>query len=333
MFEINFTLVSPSKVGIYASCPWLLVEDSLHLGSKFTGNKWADYGTVCHWLTMERLGCAPQEQPTKAQKASARELEPSANDDVYKKRLTRCVDLAEKALITELGPLLGNERWVSEVPVHDKSLLPTRKSRDKLNEDGTITPGKVVGFGGSMDLKTSNNTIIVDLKFVSKPVTVLKIEYLWQLGSYAMLSGIMTTMILWIKTDGKDYWHLTIDWTEPRYAMLMEKIRKFVERTGHANFAAHAYPVEGPHCEYCHKNPSNHFGYIDGGNKCPLKHIPTPTRGNDSASTMAKAQAIGGDWLADVEALAAASSIQNVEMKKGDANVASPTNKPTAADW
>lgn len=324
MTDINWTLVSPSKFGFYACCPWMLVEDSQATQGSFTGSKWADFGTVCHWKTMERLGCAPQEEPTKAQKASARLLEESANDSVYEARVTRCVDLAEKALVEVLGPLAPNERWVSEIPVHDKTLLPQRTARNKLNDDGTITMGKVVGFGGSMDLKVSSNIALVDLKFVSKPVQSLKVEYLWQLGGYSFLSGIDTTTILWIKTDGKDYWHQTIDWSSPDYAWFRDKMRKFVERTSHANFAAHAYPVEGPHCEYCSKNPANHFGYNPAGKKCPLKHLPAPTRGNDAASRSAKATAAAGDWLADVEALAANSVLQN--------GATTPTTKQ-GADW
>jgi hypothetical protein len=273
---------------------------------------------------MERLGCAPQEEPTTAQKASARLLEDSPNDSVFEARVVRCVDLTERALLEVLGPLAPNERWISEVPVHDTSLLPLRRARDRRNDDGSITPGKTVGFGGSMDLKVSSNVILVDLKYVSKPVMALKVEYLWQLGAYSMLSGIDTTMILWIKTDGKQYWYLIIDWTEPHYAMLRDKIRKFVERTSHANFAAHAYPIEGPHCEYCHKNPANHFGYVERGMRCPLKHIPSPISGNDTASRSAKAHAVGGDWLADVEALAANSLIQN-----GTA----PAQPKPGADW
>jgi len=308
MEEINFTLVSPSKVGIYASCPWLLVEDSMLVGSSFTGTKWADFGTVCHWLTMERLGCAPKEEPTSAQKASARMLEDSVDDSVYRARLTRCVDLAEKALLDVLGPLSPGEKWISEIPAHDKTLLPLRRSRPKLGEKGDIKLGEVVGFGGSIDLKLSSNIILVDLKFVSKPVLNLSAQYLWQLGTYSFLSGIDTTMILWTKNDGRDYWYLIIDWNSPDYAWFRDKMRKFVERTGHANFAAHAYPIEGPHCEYCRKNPASQ-NYDTNGTKCPLKHIPTPIKGNDSATRSAKANAVTADFYDKIEQLAAAAAL------------------------
>lgn len=298
MDEINFTLVSPSKVGIYASCPMRLVWDSQSPPS-FTGSKWADFGTVCHWITMEKLGCAPQDVPTDEQLASARTLENSPNDDIYDKRIERCTDLALKALETELGKLPTGVRWVSEIPLHDASLLPDRTSRPRKNNDGTITPGNKVGFGGSADLMKSDRSVIVDLKFVSKPVVKLKIEYLWQLGCYAMLSGIKKTFILWVKTDGKDYFHLTIDWTLPHFAELLLRIRKFVERTGHSNFAAHAYPIEGEHCEYCERNPGSR-NYQDGLSKCPLKHVPSPTQGVDAASQQGNL-----DWLD--EAMTAAS--------------------------
>jgi len=305
---INLTLVSPSKVGIYASCPIRLVWDSAAPRS-FTGSKWADFGTVCHWITMDKLGCAPHDVPTEKQLASARELEPSKNDEIYNARLERCTDLAVKALKTEyeklFGPMPDNVCWVSEIPVHDPTLLPTRTSRPKENNDGTITPGKVVGFGGSMDLMSSNRLIVVDLKFVSKPVTKLKIEYLWQLGSYAMLSGIMKTMILWLSTDGKNYYYLVIDWSLPHFRMLLDKIRKFVERTGHANFAAHAIPNEGEHCEYCESNPGSR-NYSTSAPVCPLKHVPMPQQGNDAASQQ-------GDLSWFDEAIA-----QNASVKTGE---------------
>ncbi len=302
---INLTLVSPSKVGIYAACPIRLVWDSA-APRPFTGSKWADFGTVCHWITMEKLGCAPQDVPTDEQLASARLLEPSRNDEIYNARIERCTDLAVTALKTEveklMGPIPEGVRWVSEVPVHDPSLLPTRTSRPKKLNNGQIEPGKVVGFGGSMDLMLSNRFIVVDLKFVSKPVTKLKIEYLWQLGSYAMLSGIKKTMILWIATDGKNYYHLTIDWTVPHFAMLLDKIRKFVERTGHANFAAHAFPNEGDQCEYCESNPGSR-NYSTFAPTCPIKSVPTPSPGIDIASQQGNLS-----WLDEVQAEAAKAS-------------------------
>lgn len=303
MSEINLTLVSPSKVGIYASCPLRLVWDSASPRS-FTGSKWADFGTVCHWITMEKLGCAPLDVPTDKQLESARTLETSKNDAIYDARIERCTDLAVKALAEETTKLFGKLEgvsWVSEVPVHDPTLLPTRTSRPKENNDGTITPGKVVGYGGSMDLMLSNRYIVVDLKFVSKPVTKLKTEYLWQLGSYAMLSGIMKTMILWIVTDGKNYYHLTIDWSLPHFSLLLSKIRKFVERTGHANFAAHALPCEGDHCEYCDSNPGSR-NYSALAPVCPLKAVPFPSIGVDAA-----AQQGDLNWLDDAMAQAAVS--------------------------
>lgn len=306
MTDINLTLVSPSKVGIYASCPIRLVWDT-QTPRSFTGSKWADFGTVCHWITMDKLGCAPHEVPTTEQCASARELETSRNDSIYAERLERCTDLAVKALDIETEKILGkrpaNVIWVSEVPVHDVTLLPTRTARSRKNEDGSITPGKVVGYGGSMDLMLSDRSIIVDLKFVSKPVTKLKIEYLWQLGSYAMLSGINKTMILYVSTQGKNYDFLTIDWSLPHFKLLLEKMRKFVERTGHANYAAHAYPNEGEHCEYCDSNPGSR-NYSASAPVCPLKAVPSPQIGIDSASMQ-------GDlsWLDDAMTKAASTTV------------------------
>ena len=306
MPDINFTLVSPSKVGFYASCQISLVWDSV-APSPFSGNKWADFGTVCHWTTMDALGCAPHEVPTSEQLESARELEKSRNDHVFEDRLDRCTEMAVKALKIEAEKVVGkipdNVHWVSEVPVHDSTLLPTRTSRPRKNEDGSITPGKVVGYGGSMDLMLSNRSLIVDLKFVSKPVTKLKVEYLWQLGSYAFLSGISKTMILWISTTGKNYEYLTIDWSLPHFKMLQEKIRKFVERTGHANYAAHAFPSEGEHCQYCHRNPGSR-SYSAGGEVCPLKAIPAITPSMDSVSVQSDLS-----WLDDAMAQA---SLQTV---------------------
>jgi hypothetical protein len=256
---INYTLVSPSKVGVYAACTQRLVLDS-DAPRGFSSNKWADFGTVCHYMTQFKLGCAPEDEPTQAQMDSARELVSGA-EEAFINRVDDCAELA----ISALPPLKNGVTWLSEYHANDPKLLPMRRSRKN--------PDKIEGYGGSIDLMASDRSIIVDLKFVSKQPFGLKIEYLWQLASYAMLTGVRYTFILWTMTTGKTFYKATIDWKDPKFAPYMTYVRKFVERTGQKSFRDYAYAVKGDHCDYCEHKEG-----------CGAYNAPTPVIGLDCHS-------------------------------------------------
>ena len=251
---INYTLVSPSKVGAYAACTQRLVWDS-DLPPKYTSSKWADFGTVCHYMTQYKLGCAPPDAPTPEQMASAATL--VGSEDAMVARADMCSDLA----IEQLPKLQAGVSWLAEVPVHDPDLLPERRSRKD--------PSKVEGFGGSIDLLSTNRAKIVDLKFPTRPPSEFKVEYVWQLASYAMLTGVHETHILWVMSTGKSFYSATINWSDTRFAPFIPRVRKFVERCGHKHFRDYVYPTAGSHCQYC-----------DHKERCPLSYVPPPQLGS-----------------------------------------------------
>jgi hypothetical protein len=211
-------------------------------------------------MTQHKLGCTPPDAPTDEQMKSAQQML-NGNEAAFLDRVGVCSDLA----VASLPPLPPGVIWVSEAPAHDPTLLPERKARKP--------PHKVEGFGGSLDLMTSDRSLIVDLKFVSKQPNAIKVSYLWQLASYSMLTGVKKTMLLWVMTTGKSFYTACIDWSDPRYSMLPGRVRKFVERVGHKNFHDYVYPVEGEWCDYC-----------DHKRKCPLKLVEPPKLGNDMFS-------------------------------------------------
>ena len=110
------------------------------------------------------------------------------------------------------------------------------------------------------------------MKFPTKQPESFKVEYLWQLASYAMITGINNTLILWIMSTGKSFYTASIDWADPRFAPMIPRVRKFVERCGHKHFRDYVYPTEGDHCQYC-----------DHKHKCPLKFVPQPALGSTQA--------------------------------------------------
>jgi hypothetical protein len=211
-------------------------------------------------MTQHKLGCTPPDAPTAEQMTSAALMQ-NGNEDAFINRVDECSDLA----VSSLPPLPLDVRWLSEVPAHDPNLLPERKARK--------APHKVEGFGGSLDLMASDRSLIVDLKFVSKQPTSIKVSYLWQLASYSLLTDVKKTMLLWVMTTGKSFYTACIDWNDPRFSMMPGRVRKFVERVGHKNFRDYVYPVAGDWCEYC-----------DHKQRCPVKQVGDPVLGNDAFS-------------------------------------------------
>lgn len=255
---INHTKVSPSGVGDYAVCPLKLYLDSAYPDERvhdpYVPHK--DFGTVCHFVTQYLLGCAPDEEPADETLTSARQCPgvpktPAAFDA----RVQKCSQKAVQTL-EAVSPLPPGTFWVSEHSTQDKTLLPWRKAR---------RTGLVEGFGGSIDLLRNDRAILWDLKFTGRIPEEIKTTYLWQLGSYHICSDVPKTGILWVSRDGNHSAHLCIDWTDPKLALLKDRIRRFVEFTAHKNFPSLAWPVKGEACTFCqHK----------GSDRCPVWHVP-----------------------------------------------------------
>jgi hypothetical protein len=246
---IDLSKISASIVGAYAACPLRLVFDSKY-GKPFESSPEADFGTVCHYFTQYMLGVAPDKEPSEETIANAKRVgfvnKPA---EAFDNAVMAC---AKKA-IEKLPKLKDGVTWVTEMKVHDKTLLPERVTRK----------GEKLGFGGDVDLLASDRSELWDLKFVGRAPDSVKVEYLWQKGSYHLASGVPITGILFVTRDAKWSGLVKIDWTKPPWPEMVGYMRGAIEWMGHANFERHAYPVEGDHCGFCsHKN------------RCPVKQVP-----------------------------------------------------------
>lgn len=232
---INLSLISPSSVGQYAACSMRLVWDS-QFGKPRKASPAADFGTVCHWLAMTELGCGPLDPPSDAIIKGAAERFEGDIERMHEQAMT-CARFAN----TKLPALAPGTKWVAELNVHDPSLLPERVNRR----------GEKKGYGGSIDLLMSDNSHVVDYKFVGELPHHVKIEYVWQMGSYSFLKNVPLTTILFTTRDAKHSTKITIDWRIPRFAAYRDQMRTFIHRCGLADFERYAFCMAGDHCDWC----------------------------------------------------------------------------------
>lgn len=249
---INLTNVSPSSVGDYAICSQKLVYDSTY-GRPFSSSMYADYGTVCHYFTQYQLGLNPKKQPDENTIMSARRLPEfvGQSENVFFDAVNACAVKAISALPT----LPKDIYWIPEFEAADPSLLPGRLSRSS---------GKVKGFSGDVDLLRSDRQELIDLKFVSKLPTKCKSTYLWQMGSYHLITGVPKTTLVFITRDARYAATLELNWQYPKFAEFAQQMRRVVAKMGHADFEQYAFPVLGDNCEWC-----------DHKNRCPLQGLPS----------------------------------------------------------
>jgi hypothetical protein len=250
MTDINFKRVSPSGVGAYASCPLKLVLDSQFPDGPNQYQSQMDFGTVGHYMTFVALGCAnavPEPAPALVLSALECWKPPRGTENTLANYVAYMRKLGEKvaAIIGRLTPLPQGVVWVAEQLVADKTLLPSRRGRH--GEDG---------YGGSIDIFMSDNSVLWDFKFTNGDYIAdvgdfLSEEYTWQLGSYAFLKGIRQSNLVYMARDGSKSRVVRIDWTTERAKKYLAHMRRFIEFTGHANYASIAWPVRGHQCTFC----------------------------------------------------------------------------------
>src|ERR1022692_3646991 len=126
---INLTVISPSSVGTYAVCPQKLVYDST-IGGKFEFNEYADYGTLCHYFTMYKMGLNPRKEPEDKLFRSAMKLPEfqGQSDEKLLDAIDKCADKAIAVLDSRV-PLPAGVFWIAEHEMADKTLLPGRIGR------------------------------------------------------------------------------------------------------------------------------------------------------------------------------------------------------------
>jgi hypothetical protein len=201
---------------------------------------------------MELLGVPPPNKPSAecVKNAGTLPLLRGTGSNAVEKQSKKC---AEKA-VTVLPKLPPGVNWLSETKVYSDKYLPNRIGRS----------GVVSGFGGDIDLLRTDKSELWDLKFVSKPVVGIKNVYVWQLGSYHLLSGVPVTGILFTSTDASWSGKLSIDWTLPHFKILASSIENYLRSLESPTFDNFAYPSGGEHCQWCPHKPW-----------CPAKKLPS----------------------------------------------------------
>ena len=281
--EVDLSLVSPSSIGKYAICTDRLRRDTLYPQPRRPSGPPADFGTVCHYYSMQALGALGIENVESPKvKAEGRiwknalKLKPFdfADDDEMIKHAKKCATVANSRV-----PILPEGvRWRCEVSKYDDALLPKRVGRKGQK-----------GFGGDVDLLSENNAIIIDYKFVGKLPERVKAEYLWQMASYSILRDVNETIVIHVQRETLQTASFSFKWKETKkWSVFRDQVRKFIERLGHANFMDYCYPVfEADNCEYCeHKDD------------CPAFTQVAPTYDNGTTLAPAMAPSVANEVLA-----------------------------------
>lgn len=263
--------MSPSKVGDYAACPMQAVLDADYPRVEKPEFKcYSDFGKICHWQAQYMIGAATlDEKPPQAEWDSARTTPDVPGTPLnFQARVEQCATTAI-SVVQAATPLKPGAKWLSEVKAYSKEWLPQRIGRK----------GDNCGFGGSIDLVASDQSVLWDFKFVgAKKVPVendinprfrpdtgfqnvgnagIKNTYVWQCGSYHTLTKIPQTNIVWVGRDGKTKSYVGMNWATERGAMFTASIKAFLTLVDSPGglFRKMAWPVRAGHCDDCsHKD-------------------------------------------------------------------------------
>lgn len=231
---VNLKCVSPSGVGPYAACTQRLVWDT-DFPPPRESNPYADFGTIGHFVTMTKAGLNPP--PPKHLDnilLSAQAL--YSTEARFEKALDACTDKA----LAKTPALPAGVQWACEVRKYDPKILSERVSRKGYQ-----------GYGGVVDMLASDRSQFGDYKFVGRIPEKVKVDYLWQLASYSIVTGITKSWILWVTRDGRYSAKMDVDWSEPKMAFLRERVKAFLNFVSTSYFRGWAYPVAGDHCDWC----------------------------------------------------------------------------------
>lgn len=261
--------MSPSGIGDYAACPLKAVYDADYPRVfKPQFECYSNFGKICHWQSQYMIGGATlADKPKQKEWDSARETPdvPSTPAN-FLARVEQCATLACD-VVKDATPLPAGATWQAELKAYSKKWLPSRIGRK----------GDNCGFGGSIDLVASTRSVLWDFKFVgAKKVPQesdinpkfrpdagfqnvgnagIKNTYVWQCGSYHLLTGIEQTNIVWIGRDGKTKAYVGMNWASERGKAFAKSIEGFLELVDMPLFRKIAWPVRASHCDDCsHKD-------------------------------------------------------------------------------
>jgi len=222
----------------------------------------ADFGSLAHVNTQIKLGVPaqlltrPPEELAKLRASAARCREISQSSHTLDEHLD-VVGNAAVAAVDHWYPR-GTRKWLGEIKAYNSQWLPTRVGRT----------GIVSGFGGSIDLMLDDKSVLIDLKFVAQLPISVSVEYLWQMGSYALLTEVPKTVLLFTERAAQRSARIEVNWTRPANRDMLGKIKTLLDFIDQSPdlFRSLAYPVEGDQCTWCpHKEV-----------RCPLHQIPRP---------------------------------------------------------
>lgn len=259
-------LMSPSGVGDYAACPMRAVLDADYPRIEKPQFKcYSDFGKVCHWAAQYQIGAATKEdRPEQAVWDSAMQTPDVPNTPAnFANRVELCATVANE-VVRNATP---GKTWEGELKAYDRNRLPKRVGRK----------GDVCGFGGSIDLVATDRSVLWDYKFVGAkkvpsegdinpkfrpdagilPVgnAGIKNTYVWQCGSYHILTNIPKTNVVWVGRDGKARSHISINWDHERGVTFARTIDRFLKFVDSPIYRETAWPVRGAHCDECsHKD-------------------------------------------------------------------------------
>lgn len=170
-----------------------------------------------------------------------------------RKALGLAVERAAFVAAQHVPRLPKGVRWLCEVQKYDERILPARVSRSSGSK----------GFGGSIDLLSSDKTYLVDLKFVAKIPERIKPAYLWQLASYYILVKPRRSILLFISRDAISVGKWEIDFSIEPWATFISTVKGAIHSIGLESFEMYAVYRDGEHCGLCYHKKS-----------CPLHNMP-----------------------------------------------------------
>lgn len=233
--SIDLSKVSPSSVGNYAACTQRLVWDT-DFPAPYESKPAADFGTLCHYWAMWKLGLNPPPIKDEALIEETALIVFKGNRTKFEKAMDDATNRAAdriKAITLKPGV-----RWLCEQTRHNANILPARVSRKGAK-----------GWGGNIDVLASDNSQLWDFKFVKELPKKVKIAYLWQMAGYHIIDKVPVCGLLWTSRDGSESISMKLDFRVPAAADFARQVEGFINSTGHENFRCRAYTMVTDACE------------------------------------------------------------------------------------
>jgi hypothetical protein len=233
-------LLSPSAVGDAMACPLQLSLDALNPKQDNKYKEAKAFGTVAHFVAQCLRGVDPiPAKPSAEDYKLARRVRDAPTGAAFEAHVERIAREANR-VIDVVSPLPPGVRWTAEKRVYDPTLLPERRNRH----------GEA-GYGGLVDLFSSDGLIAWDYKFTGYLPDEINSSYLWQMISYHVVSGARYAGIVFCDRNTGNCVYAFIDWHHPRLSKAVPYLSRFLRFASYKNFHELAWPVRGTQCKFC----------------------------------------------------------------------------------